>query len=140
MKIEPKDALLMIALLEGEPMQGLSTFMLITKDAEGKERYLLFGCKPNFAESVNKAFKRMTALRPPGFPQPGPTGTEVEAPQGVTQIHERRTAEQVKEDFPGLTAEEPGPTDFLPCPKCGGEVGHLPNCPEGICKIGEEIR
>jgi hypothetical protein len=105
MKIEPKDALLMTALLEGEPMQGLSTFMLITKDAEGKERYLLFGCKPNFAESVNKIFKRMTALRPPGFPQPGVESSQ--APQGVTQIHERRTAEQLKEDFPGLTAEEP---------------------------------
>lgn len=105
MKIEPKDALLMIALLEGEPMQGLSTFMLITKDAEGKERYLLFGCKPNFAESVNKTFKRMTALRPPGFPQPGVESSQVS--QGG------------------------------PCPECGGEVGHLPNCPKGICKVDD---
>jgi len=23
----------------------------------------------------------------------------------------------------------------LPCPKCGSTLGHLPNCPDGICRI-----
>ena len=25
-----------------------------------------------------------------------------------------------------------------PCPKCGGPVGHYPNCPDGICTIKGE--
>ncbi len=24
-----------------------------------------------------------------------------------------------------------------PCPICGGDIGHLPNCPEGICRMKE---
>ena len=26
-------------------------------------------------------------------------------------------------------------TEIFQCSKCGGQVGHLPNCPDGICRI-----
>lgn len=68
MKLEPKDTLTMEALIDGNPTQGLSTFMLVAVDNEGHRKCLIFGCKPNHAESVRKVFQRLTSLKVPSNP------------------------------------------------------------------------
>ncbi len=67
MDLNKDDGLVIEALVEGTEAGGDQMFMLLLRDSEGKQRYTIFGCKPNYADQVVKSFQRIHGIRPPSW-------------------------------------------------------------------------
>jgi len=64
-KIERQNFLELIAVLHGDPVPEIDTFVVYMKDLTGIMHMMLVGCKPNFTEQITKSFQRMTIIKLP---------------------------------------------------------------------------
>ncbi len=103
MKLEAKDTLVLEGIIQGDPAQGQTMFMLCFVDCEGNKKFSVIGCKPNHVEGLMKTLKRVISVRVPGFPDLPKT----KIPEQLNlEVHERLTEEQTKERYKGLIDEE----------------------------------
>ena len=106
-ELSRENALILESFVWGEPINGMSMACLVFEDGYGKKMFCLVGCKPNYQDSIHRAFQRLIGVRPPQVAAPIPDLIEKpKSEEGVERVPERRTYEQTKEDFPGLLTEE----------------------------------
>jgi hypothetical protein len=57
-----KDYLELVGVVYGDSEQGMDTFIITLKDSSDTQHLCIIGCRPNYTEQIEKAFRRMIVV------------------------------------------------------------------------------